>query len=291
MKTFATAAKPEPSSSLPCAVCGSLNFLPLWKLEGFSFVRCPACGLIQQNPQPLESSVLGRYGDAYLAYEIERQFEFRELELKALRDLRFDARVQPILDAAKAEGRAASILDVGCATGALLERFKSEGWRCVGVEPCAGSAEYGKREYGLDIRSCTLAEAHFADASFDVVHASQLVEHLNDPAAFLREVGRILAPGGILVLATPNADGFQARVLGPAWRSAINDHLYLFSRRTIRALLAASGFSVDALRTWGGWAKGLEPSWIKPALDRAAKALGQGDVMALMASPRGGPRQ
>ena len=52
----------------------------------------------------------------------------------------------------------------------------------------------------------------------------------------------MLAPGGILALTTPNADGFQARLLGPEWRSAIYDHLYLFSLRTLASLLESHGF-------------------------------------------------
>jgi len=284
MKTFATPSRPEPAARKPCALCGREAFSPLWRLEGFSFVRCRGCGLIQQNPQPLATAVLRRYGQDYLDYEVSRQFDYRDLELLALADLRFEERAGFLVETARREGRAPAILDVGCATGALLAHFRDAGWQATGVEACAESAAYGRAHFGLDIRPTTLEGAGLGDSRFDVVHASHLIEHLNDPAGFLATVRGLLRPGGLLFLTTPNADGFQARLLGKAWRSAINDHLYLFSATTMRSMLERSGFLVEGCVTWGGWAKGLPLAFLKPPLDRAAKRRGYGDVMACVAS-------
>jgi len=115
------------------------------------------------------------------------------------------------------------------------------------------------------------------------VHASHLIEHLNSPSSFLDEAARILAPGGLLALTTPNVDGFQARLFGSRWRSAIYDHLYLFSLRTLRELLEARGFVVMRSVTWGGWARGLRPAFVKGPMDALAKRWGFGDVMAILA--------
>jgi hypothetical protein len=88
---------------------------------------------------------------------------------------------------------------------------------------------------------------------------------------------------GLLVLTTPNVDGLQARLLGAGWRSAIYDHLYLFSTLTLTALLEAKGFAVLRYVTWGGWARGLKPAFLKAPLDRWAKRRGFGDVVAMLA--------
>jgi 2-polyprenyl-3-methyl-5-hydroxy-6-metoxy-1,4-benzoquinol methylase len=286
MKTFATAVRAEPTAPRPCALCGAERFGPLWRLEGFSFVRCGSCGLIQQNPQPAREAVLARYGSEYLEYETERQFEYRDLELLALEDLGFEEAAAGLVVRARKERRAVRFLDVGCATGALLEHFRSRGWDCQGIEVSAEEAAWGRKHWGLDILSTTLEDAGLAAASREVVHASHLVEHLNDPRSFLAECRRVLAPEGLLVLATPNADGFQARLLRARWRSAIYDHLYLFSRRTLSALLADCGFDILRSITWGGWAAGLRPAFLKRPLDRAAKRFGFGDVMAYIARRR-----
>ena len=161
--------------------------------------------------------------------------------------------------------------------------MRDSGWEPQGVEVSAPQASYGEARFGLGIHVGTLESAAFPDASFDLVHASHLIEHLCDPAAFLDEVARVLAPGGLLALTTPNADGFQARLLGPRWRSVIYDHMYLFSRRTLAALLASRPFAVLACVTWGGWARGLKPGFVKRPLDRMAKRMGFGDVVAILA--------
>ena len=287
VKTFATEPRAEPRRGKPCPLCGGARLEPLWDCDGFAFARCAACGLVQQDPQPEPAAVAARYGGEYLAYEESNQLAYRDLELLALADLRLEEAAAPLRARRAREGGPQGglprALDVGCATGALLDALRARGWQPSGVEICAPAAAYGRERYGLPIHAGDLGSAGFPDASFDLIHASHLIEHLCDPAGFLEEASRVMADDGILVLTTPNASGFQARLLGPDWRSAINDHLYLFSTRTLGALLAAKGFSVERMVTWGGWARGLRPSFLKPFLDRWAKRAGEGDVMAVLA--------
>jgi SAM-dependent methyltransferase len=175
------------------------------------------------------------------------------------------------------------VLDIGCATGALLASLREKGWRTMGVEISKPQAEYARQERGLDVRTLPLEENRFPPEEFQAVLASHLIEHLNDPASLIREVYRILAPGGRFFVTTPNIGGFQARLLGSRWRSAIFDHLYLFSVKTLSALLLKNGFRVEKTVTWGGLAEGLAPAAVKTWADRAAKKLGAGDVMIMRA--------
>jgi len=283
MKTFATPPRTEPRRVVPCALCGSLSFAPLWDCGGFSFVACGTCGLVQQNPQSEAASVQERYGASYLEYEIANQTAFRDLELLALEELRLRAAASGLFARAESESRRPRALDVGCATGALLDALRERGWEPQGAEICAPMAEYGRLRYRLPIHSGSLESARFPDGRFELVHASHLIEHLNAPGLFLDEVGRVLASDGLVVLTTPNVSSLQARLFGAAWRSAINDHLYLFSRRSLEKLLSAHGFRPLRAVTWGGWARGLEPAFLKAPLDRLAKSLGFGDVVAIMA--------
>ncbi|MEI6388917.1 MAG: class I SAM-dependent methyltransferase [Spirochaetota bacterium] len=184
--------------------------------------------------------------------------------------------------AARSEGRAARVLDIGCATGALLASLRDEGWDCAGVEVCVPAADYGRERFGLDIRPTVLEKAGFAPGSFDLIHASHLIEHLNEPGAFLACARNLLASGGRILITTPNISGFQARLLGSRWRSAIHDHLFLFSRRSLARLLSESGFRIRSQVTWGGWAAGLKPAFLKPLLDPLARRTGQGDVIAFL---------
>ena len=268
---------------IPCNCCDSLDFKPSLNCEGFSFVRCKACNLVQRNPQPLDNEIKKRYSDTfgndYLAYEINNEATFLKLQELALNDAGFDKLEEKISKNARYKH---SILDIGCATGALLANLRERGWSVKGVEisPCA---QYAIKERKLDVRNIPLEECKFPDESFDVVLASHLIEHLNNPKSFLNETYRILKPNGYCFITTPNISGFQAHLFGSNWRSAIFDHLYLFSKRTLSKMMKNAGFKIESIHTWGGLAAGVAPGWLKGAADKLAKVFGCGDVMIVRA--------
>jgi 2-polyprenyl-3-methyl-5-hydroxy-6-metoxy-1,4-benzoquinol methylase len=289
------------SGAVPCNYCGGLIFKPALECEGFNFVRCKKCGLVQRNPQPVKEEIIARYskifGDDYLSYELENEAAFLKLQQLALRDAGFDKTEKAAFlrarSVARAEsagncesaGSAPSVLDAGCATGALLAFLRSRGWRVTGVEisPCA---VYAQKERGLDVRDIPLEENNFQNESFDAVLASHLVEHLNDPRSFFTQARRILKKDGYMFITTPNISGLQARLFGGRWRSAIFDHLYLFSKRTLLKMLKNCGFKTEGVYTWGGLAAGVAPVFLKKPADFLAKRLGFGDVMIVRARKR-----
>jgi len=272
MKTFSTAPGPERARDIPCPVCGSFRRRPFRDCGTFSFQRCRDCGHAHQNPQPVFEDLRERYRGEYFSYERENEDNFFRLMLLGFQDIRF-----PLW-----EGRAremGAFLDIGCATGRLLEHFQSRGWRVQGVEICEDSARYGIRTRGVPIFIGPLEEADFGEGSFSLIHLSHLIEHVPDPAGLLDRVYRLLVPGGTAVIVTPNRGGLQARLLREKWRSCIADHLHLFHRRGLSRLVRASGFRILEVHTWGGLARGLAPSWLKKPLDDGAKIFGFGDVM------------
>jgi len=281
IKTWSTPVVEETLRPVPCA-CGNGRFKPFLCCEGFSYVRCAVCGLVQINPQPVAADVERRYrqsfGNEYLAYELKNEGAFLDLQKLALADAGFDRIERELM----AHNDAPNVLDVGCATGAILAFLRDRGWRTTGVE-ISPAAEYARNDRKIDVRRQNFEDCQFPTESFDLLLASHLAEHLNDPQAFFREAWRVLRGGGYLLLTTPNIGGFQARLLGSRWRSAIFDHLYLFSKRTVKAMLQAQGFVTKGVYTWGGLAAGIAPAPIKTFADKAAKALGVGDVMLVKA--------
>ncbi|MDR2470609.1 MAG: class I SAM-dependent methyltransferase, partial [Treponema sp.] len=308
VKTWSTPAAGEEKRPVPCTLCGGARFAPRFTCGEhdipFCYVRCTACGLVQINPQPESAAVRARYGADYLDYEKANEGAFLRLQELALLDAGFFTIERELLKKRGPAGTASSsasvtpgqpaaldrptlldrptVLDIGCATGALLRSLRDRGWDVRGLEIAAPQAAYC-RERGLDVRALPLEHGGFPDALFDAVLASHLIEHLNDPGAFVREAYRICKPGGRLYVTTPNIAGFQARLFGGRWRSAIFDHLYLFSIKTLGRLLERAGFRVERIRTWGGLAAGIAPVPVKRAADTLAKALGAGDVMIIRA--------
>ncbi|HOT59025.1 MAG TPA: class I SAM-dependent methyltransferase [Spirochaetales bacterium] len=276
VKTYATLKSSSHSCSVNCPICGSSIVRgKQWNTQGVTFVQC-TCGLWRQDPQPAKEEVTGWYDSAYLAYEIEHQYVFRDIALKSLSEAGIIPELIP-------QTLPPDLLEIGCATGALLDVFAKQGWKTTGVEISKELANYGREQFGLTIQNCTLEQAHFADASFSMIFAFHLIEHLNDPASFIAELYRILRHKGKLVLITPNASSFQAHLMQEAWRSAISDHLFLFSVQNLKALLKTYGFSIAYIKTWGGWPLGMKPKLFKKPLDRLAKAAGCGDVMIIRA--------
>ena len=278
MKTYSkTALGDELLQYTPCPVCGNDNSSPIWKVDGACFARCKGCGLVQQNPRPKREDFASRYDNEYFQYEIENEESFFRLMMLGLEDIHFFENIAPTL------GEEKRILDVGCATGRLLKHFKSLGWRTDGVELCAESANYGNTHYGVDIHVGDLMELDFPDASFSLVHASHLIEHLDNPSAFAAKVADLLIRNGVFICVTPAMDGLQARLFGKQWRSAIPDHITLFTKPTLKKLLENAGLTIEHVATWGGLAIGAAPLWLKKIADRWVKVVGLGDVVLMAA--------
>jgi len=278
MRTFSKfPSADEASRRVRCPVCGGDNFRLKWEIEGASYVSCRKCRLILQNPQPVQTALKARYDAEYFDYEIRNEESFFRLMMLGLEDAGFFEKIVPTLPKKR------KILDIGCATGRFLNHFRQAGWETSGAELCVESVEYGNREYGVNIVASSLEDSDFPDSGFSVVHASHLIEHVNDPAAFLEEVERVLMPGGVFICVTPSADGFQAVIFGSSWRSVIPDHVTLFRKSTLKKMIQKSGLRVEMIKTWGGLAVGTAPGWIKKTADFLAKKWGFGDVVLMVA--------
>ena len=276
-KTYYSLPNDESKIDISCNLCGSTDRKLYWDCGEYTFSRCSDCSLIFQYPQPVQADLSFRYDNKYFEYEIDNEEIFFGLMLKTLKDIDFNKQTTDMMK----DGP--EILDVGCATGMLLKHMESLGWQGRGVELCTSSAAYGRQERKLSIFNGTLTEAGYSDNQFSVIHSSHLIEHLTNPSDYISEAFRILKPGGLLITTTPNTSSFQRWLLGRNWRSAIADHMFLFSVRTLSSLLLSEGFEIVTTKTWGGIAVGMAPGFIKKPLDFLAKKFGFGDVVVILA--------
>ena len=141
--------------------------------------------------------------------------------------------------------RVSRFLDVGCNYGFALDlaRFLY-GWDVLGVEPSL-AARRGASELGLDIRDEYLDEKSAVGGGFDLILASEVVEHVSDPIAFLRAIAQRLAPDGQLILTTPAAEMVDQGIPEPEVLSAISPgyHVFLASQSGLEQLLRRAGFT------------------------------------------------
>jgi SAM-dependent methyltransferase len=198
-------------------------------------VRCGRCGHVQLERMPSETVLEEAYRDAASDdYEREEAGQ-RATARTELR--RIGRHVRP--------GR---LVDLGCWVGFLVDEAGRAGWVVQGVEPSEWAADRA-RGRGLAVVRAPLLEAGLPSGAFDAVAMGDVIEHIPDAGAALDEVARLLAPGGVLWLATPDAGSRLARAMGRRWWSVIPTHVHLFTRASIAALLDRHGFEVLAIGT------------------------------------------
>jgi 2-polyprenyl-3-methyl-5-hydroxy-6-metoxy-1,4-benzoquinol methylase len=140
------------------------------------------------------------------------------------------------------------LLDVGCGSGDWIMFMRGLGWQVSGNDFDANAVKTA-RDRGLDVECASLEQQNHADASFDAVTLSHVIEHVPNPIQTLVECRRILKPGGRLVLFTPNASSLSHRVFKQDWRGLEPPrHLHVFSTESMRPLLERAGFRNISVR-------------------------------------------
>lgn len=198
---------------------------------GLRFVRCSRCGAFLQDPfltPDQEAAFYDRYPN--LAYDAA-PWELAFLEERLRRLERWAPR-----------GR---LLDVGCGRGYFVRAACRRGWEAYGVEVSRHVEAAAVPDVAARIRVGELDGGAWPGGAFDVVTLYHVIEHLRDPRRALDRIRRLLKPGGILVVATPDAGSLVARVLRDRWAALrMPDHCVVYSRRSLWRLLESSGFAI-----------------------------------------------
>jgi ubiquinone/menaquinone biosynthesis C-methylase UbiE len=186
---------------------------------------------------PEREAIEAYYDDYATWYESER----REGYYGVVNDLEFEV----VADAVT--GRDA--LEIGCGTGLILERTAARARRATGVDLSAGMARFTTRQKGLTVAQASATDLPFADDSFDVVYSFKVLPHVPDLAAAVREVRRVLRPGGRAFVEVYNPwslKALAARVTAVAGR-AKPVYVRHDSLRNVRRALP-DGWEVKAVR-------------------------------------------
>ena len=146
-------------------------------------------------------------------------------------------------------------LDLGCGDGLFTEELARTGAAATGADVAQAALDRARaRHPQLDFRLAQIdGPLPFDDGSFDVVWASEVIEHVADTAQWLSEVRRVLVPRGRLLLTTPSHGRLRVAFGGmEAFSDPLGDHLHLYTRASLEALLAEFGFDAISVRTAGG---------------------------------------
>lgn len=147
-------------------------------------------------------------------------------------------------------------LDLGCGEGTFTPELARAGADSVTGADVAEAALVRARRRDPDVEFIRVpfdGPLPFPDGAFTLVWASEVLEHLADTARFLSDIRRVLAPGGRLLLTTPNHG--RVRVLAQGmerFSEPLGDHLHLYTRRSLSTVLTELGFAPVSVRAEGG---------------------------------------
>ena len=147
------------------------------------------------------------------------------------------------------------VLDVGCGTGDFTATMARAGADAIGVDVAEAALRRAQpRHPGVEFRLVPLdGPLPFEDGSFELVWASEVIEHVADTARWLSEVRRVLASGGRLLVTTPSHGRLRVAVGGvERFSEPLGDHLHLYTKRSLGSLLGEFGFGEVRVRAVEG---------------------------------------
>lgn len=252
-----------------CHLCGTEGKVISENLQDYlffaegkwSFSRCGNrdCGLVWINPAPLAE-------DIHQAYEVYYTHDKSAAPKSAVRQLinRTSRISYDFLTAALflkrsrknlykmhlGETAPGKLLEVGCGNGERLAMFQNMGWTVYGQEVDPTCVENAYKRFGIEVRLGELDSLGFQDNSFDAIILNHVIEHVHEPVLLMTKCYRLLKPGGVLTVVTPNNQSSGLKYFKENWRGLEPPrHIHIFNISSLNAGAAKAGFNSFKTRT------------------------------------------
>jgi SAM-dependent methyltransferase len=205
----------------------------IWDLS-----RCDNCTHIFANPCPSPEFIQSLYGETEdPLYQEEAQGRSKNFK-----------RILTRLD--KIHPERGILIDVGAATGILMDISRKRGWDVEGIEPSAWAVRVAREKYDLEILEGAFETAPLQEENYTVVSMVDFLEHIPHPFDAISIAQKILLPGGTICLVTPDINSLAARIMGQKWWHYRPGHLGYFSEKSLRFLMQRAGFRIIKIRKY-----------------------------------------
>ena len=253
--------EPAPVRALSCRICGNSDTngthmareMMFGSGDAFDYLECSRCGCLQLLQVPEDPATY--YGENYYAYRgpsqgVFKSFLRRRLVQHALGKKNLMGMALSMLCAAPgycdwfrkcSVAWESAILDVGCGIGGRILKMRSDGFRnLTGIDPyIEGDIAY---DCGVNVYKRHLCDM---DDEFDFIMLNHTFEHMEDPFAVMRDLHRLLKPGGYVLVRIPVAGSYAWRTYGVHWvQLDAPRHVFLHTPQSIAVLASQSGFNV-----------------------------------------------
>lgn len=199
---------------------------------------CKNCGLIFANPCPsldLLHSLIHKTKDPVYEEEAKGRAEnFRRL-LSYLETI---------------HSQKGFLLDIGAASGILLNEAQKRGWETEGIEASTWAVRVAREKYGLFLQEGYFESTPLKKNHYTAVTMVDFIEHIPHPLEAVQKAFSILTPGGTLCLVTPNIHSLASQIMGSRWWHLRPAHLSYFSKGSITFLLQKIGFHLLKIRKY-----------------------------------------
>ena len=238
-----------------CQVCDSTERRLFIVHDGRELFRCAACGLVYLDPMPTAEEIAALYTDAYRGAS---DGYFRKTGAKMRRSRR-RARALARLAPDSGSGRPRGLLDVGANGGFMVEAARELGFEAVGLDIDPVSVEFARTSFAANRFHLSTVEQFGATepAVFDAVYCSEVIEHVTDANAFVGAIARLMRPGAVLYLTTPDIGHWRRPGNITAWDGFCPPaHCLYFSPASLGRLLARHG--LRTVRRRFAWKPGIK---------------------------------
>jgi SAM-dependent methyltransferase len=226
---------------IDCPLCSSREFDEVAvRSDNLHIVKCKSCNLGFLNPCPVPQDIGKLYECDYHSGLGCKEMSYRGFaaliaNVKYYKPYAFDILTE------KVELNGKRTLDIGCSYGKWVYWMSKYGAKATGIDLAGECIKWGKKNLNLDLRQCSISDIDEPSGSFDVVTMIDLIEHIADLGSFMKNLVRLLKPGGLVFVQTPNFESYYKYRRDWLFLHFGLEHLLYFDTATLDKLFAMYG--------------------------------------------------
>lgn len=225
-----------------CPACENTKSREIGLKNGYALEKCSGCGTMFAELSFDNEKTAEEVQNLYDHY-----YDFANYSLPKAAEISLQKIVESFADFRQT----GNFLDIGFGEGGMLSVAEKNDWKCFGTELSPQALKYGE-ERGWTVSNDAFSDDRFPKNEFDIVTMIELIEHVPNPDFFFETASKLLRPGGLIFLTTPNNNSINRRWLGTDW-SVISppEHITIWSPSGMKKALSRNGFILRKVKTTG----------------------------------------